>query len=146
MALRGNPLDAYKKSATTTATPGQLVLMLYDGIIRFCRLALTGFDKDDPAERIATINDNIIRAQDIIYELIQSLDHKQGADVAGNFLQLYDYCERRLHESNMNKTPDGIEATIQHISELRNAWAMMLERGGQPMTQEEFQSLTQSAG
>lgn len=144
MGLRGNPLDAYKRSATTTATPGQLVLMLYDGIIRFCQNALDGIEIEDIGERNAVVNNNIVKAQNIIYELIQSLNHDEGGDVAGNFLQLYDYCERLLHESNMNKDADGLRRAIWHFSELRNAWATMLDRGGQPMTREEFDALSQA--
>lgn len=144
MGSRGNPLDAYKKSAATTATPGQLVLMLFDGVIRFTRLALTGFEIDDPATRFRTINDNIIRAQDIIFELIQSLNHKDGGEVSRNFLKLYDYCERRLHTSNMEKSPEGLHQVIHHFGQLRDAWAMMLDRGGQPMSPEEYKVMSQN--
>src|SRR5215468_7180075 len=65
---RSNPWKSYREVATQTAPRGQLVLMLFDGALRFLDRALMGFSKDDPAEFNQTISNNIIRAQDIIGE------------------------------------------------------------------------------
>ncbi len=138
IALNKNPFQAYKTTSLTTATPGQLVLMLFDGVIRFCHQAERGFNIEDPSEKNVQINANILKARNIILELSNCLDHKQGGDVSQNFLRLYEYCDRRLNEINMKKKPDGLKEVINHFSGLRSAWSTMLERGGSPMSESEF--------
>ena len=76
------PLRSYQTIATQTAPPGQLVLMLYEGAIRFLERALAGFQHEDPLEFNETINNNVIRAQDILNELSNSLDLHQGGALA----------------------------------------------------------------
>jgi flagellar protein FliS len=126
---KASPLGSYQKIATQTAPPGQLVLMLYDGGIRFLERALAGFEYQDPLEFNSTINNNIIRAQEIISQLNHSLDLAQGGELAATLRRLYVYMDRRLTQSNVTKSPDGIHDTLQRLGELRNAWSGML---GQP--------------
>jgi flagellar protein FliS len=102
--------------------------MLYDGAIRFLERSLGGFTKDDPAEFNSTINNNIIRAQDIINELNSSLNLEAGGEVALNLRQLYVYFDRRLTESNVRKEQAGIKEVIARLTVLRDAWATMLSR------------------
>lgn len=118
--------QSYKKVSTHTAPPGQLVLMLYDGALRFLERALSAFENDDPLEFNQTINNNLLRAQNILHELNQSLDIQQGGELAMTLRRLYDYMDRRLTESNLKKVPDGITETIQRLTVLRNAWHEML--------------------
>src|ERR1700761_4608028 len=100
MTPRNNPWQSYRKVATQTATPGQLVLMLYEGAISFLEKGLVGFSYTDPLEFNQTISNNILRAQAIIFEMNARLDMKQGGDVAENFRRLYVYFHRRLQEAN----------------------------------------------
>ncbi|HEV7928072.1 MAG TPA: flagellar export chaperone FliS [Verrucomicrobiae bacterium] len=130
MMSRNKPWDSYRKVATQTATPGQLVLMLYDGALRFLDKAQAGFEYEDPKHFNETINNNILRAQAIIHELNASLDMKAGAEVASNFRSLYNYFYRRLTEANHTKQKAPLEEVISHIRELRDSWAEMLRRGG----------------
>src|SRR5882672_12490524 len=122
-----NPWQSYRKVAAQTAPPGQLVLMLYDGAIRFLHGAQSGFSKDDPAESNSLINNNILRAQQIIRELNYCLNMDLGGELAVQLRRLYDYFDRRLQESNTKKEPSGIVEVIDRLSELRDAWAAMLE-------------------
>ena len=69
---RSQPWNSYKKIATQTASPGQLVLMLYDGAIRFLEKSLAGFQFDDPLEFCTTVHNNLQRAQAIINEMNRS--------------------------------------------------------------------------
>lgn len=124
--------QSYRQVATQTASPGQLVLLLYNGIIRFLEQARTGFSIDDPKEFNETINNNIQRAQGIIHEMSQSLNMAEGGDFAQRMRGLYDYFDRRLQESNMAKTEPGILEVIKHVTVLRDAWAEMLQRGSVP--------------
>ena len=128
----GNPWQSYRVVATQTASPGQLVLMLYDGAIRFLNKALIGFDLDDPLEHNQTINNNIIRAQDIINELNLSLNMAAGGQFAQTLRDLYGYFDRRLQESNIQKEQTGIREVIQRLTVLRDAWAEMLSKSGDP--------------
>lgn len=125
-----NPWQSYRQVATRTASPGQLVLMLYEGAIRFLGLAQAGFDLDDPVELNTAVNNNIIRAQEIIRELDYSLDMAQGGELAQQLRRLYDYFDRRLLESNMQKDPEGVAEVIQRVGVLRDAWADMLQQRG----------------
>lgn len=124
--------NSYRRVATQTAPPGQLVLMLYDGTLRFLERALTGFDKDDPAEFHETISNNVLRAQEIIHELARSLNLAVGGDLARHLEGLYDYFDRRLMESNVRKEEVGIRDVINRITTLRNAWAAMLNGHAAP--------------
>jgi len=93
--------QSYRQVATQTAAPGQLVLMLFDGAILFLERALVGFSSDDPLEHNMTVNNNILRAQAIVNELNLSLDMPRGGEFSRNMRRLYDYMDRRLHESKL---------------------------------------------
>ena len=121
-------MQSYRQVATRTASPGQLVLMLYEGAIRFLEHAQTGFSQDDPVEANTTVHNNILRAQEIIRELDFSLNVTEGGELAFQLRRLYDYFDRRLQESNLNKEPAGISEVIKRLSVLRDAWASMLQK------------------
>lgn len=121
--------QSYRQVATQTASPGQLVLLLYNGIIRFLEQARLGFGLDDPKEFNEAINNNIQRAQAIIHEMDQSLNMAEGGEFAARMRSLYDYFDRCLQESNMHKTEKGIVEVLKHVTILRDAWSEMLQRG-----------------
>lgn len=125
-----NPWQSYRQVATRTASPGQLVLMLYEGAIRFLERAQAGFQLEDPVEYNTTINNNILRAQDIIRELDFSLNVAEGGELALQLRRLYDYFDRVLLEANLRKDPRGIGEVIERIGVLRDAWATMLAKQG----------------
>jgi flagellar secretion chaperone FliS len=127
--------QSYRQVATHTASPGQLVLLLYDGLLRFLEQARHGFAQDDPQEFNEAIHNNLQRAQAILNEMNQSLNMTAGGEFATRLRALYDYFDRRLHESNMRKTEDGISEVFKHVTVLRDAWAEMLQRGGSAATE-----------
>jgi flagellar protein FliS len=124
---RRNTWESYRQIATQTASPNQLVLMLYDGAIRFLERARLGFLEEDPLEYNRTINNNVLRAQDIINELNRSLDMSKGGEFSTNMRRLYTYLDRRLQESNERKDEEAIKEVINRVTVLRDAWAQMLE-------------------
>ncbi len=126
-----NPWQSYRQVATRTASPGQLVLMLYEGAIRFLDRAQAGFQLEDPVELNTTVNNNIIRAQEIIRELDCSLNLDQGGELAVQLRRLYDYFDRILLESNIRKDPKGVIEVIARLGVLRDAWATMLRKQGE---------------
>ena len=129
MLQRNNPWQSYRKVAIQTASPGHLVLMLYDGAIRFLERGLTGFDYQDPAQFNQTISNNIIRAQAIIREMNARLDMEQGGEISENFRRLYNYFNRRLQQANFKKKKEPIEEVLGHLREIRDSWAEMLSQG-----------------
>ena len=122
-----NPWTSYQKVAAQTATPGQLVLMLFEGALRFLDRAHDGFLLEDPAERNTTIHNNVQRTQDILHELNMALDLSQGGELALTLRALYEYMDRKLMESNVQKDARGIIEVRHRISVLRDAWAGMLQ-------------------
>uniref|UniRef100_A0A7C1F3Z3 Flagellar secretion chaperone FliS n=1 Tax=Ammonifex degensii TaxID=42838 RepID=A0A7C1F3Z3_9THEO len=126
-AERNNLQDRYLHAAVTTAPPGRLLLMLYDGAISFLSQAIEVLEARDYEEA----NRLIIRAQDIIAELISALDMKY--EIAHSLYQLYDYFNRRLIEANVKK--DAVPATeVQgYLKELREIWARVVADVGPGM-------------
>ena len=127
---RQNPWQSYRNTAIRTASPGQLVLMLYDGAIRFLETSLTGFNYKDPLEFNLTIHNNVQRAQAIIRELNIRLNMEKGGEISENFRRLYNYFDRRLNEGNIRKRKEPIQEVTDRLRELRDSWAEMLQKGG----------------
>jgi len=127
-----NPWKSYRQVATQTAPPGQLILMLFDGALRFLDRGLAGFDCKDPGEANMTIHNNFQRALDIIRELNRAVNSEQGGECAETFRKLYDYFERKIIESNVRKNPEGVREVVKHLTILREAWATMLVGQGVP--------------
>ncbi|MSU83939.1 MAG: flagellar export chaperone FliS [Pedosphaera sp.] len=126
MRYNTNPWLSYRQVATKTATPGQLVLMLFDGALRFLDKALVGFDLDDPLDSNLAINNNILKAQEILRELNMSLNMEKGGEFATTMRRLYNYYDLQLSQSNLRKDPSGVELVIRLLSVIRGAWAEML--------------------
>ena len=130
-----NPWRSYQQVATQTASPGQLVLMLYDGALRFLEQARRGFAHEDPLDFNLTINNNLLRAQAIINELNLCLDMEAGGEFSATMRRLYNYFDAQLQQSNQHKTVEGINEVSARLTVLRDAWAEMLRQqssGGEP--------------
>jgi flagellar protein FliS len=121
-----NPWSSYRRIATQTAPPGQLVLMLFDGALLSLERALLGFGYQDIGQRNSTIHNNLRRSVDIIRELNSSLDVEAGGQLAETLRNLYTYFEHRLVESNLKKSRQGIDEVIPMLRDLRDAWFKML--------------------
>ena len=124
----GNGLKSYRQISLETAPPGNLVLMLYDGALRFLGQARAGFDLEDPLERNQTIHNNVVKTQNILEELGITLNLEAGGELAETLRDLYLYMGGRLMESNFNKDPEGIDEVLERLSVIRDAWATMLEQ------------------
>lgn len=118
----------YRANAVLTASPGQLVLMLYDGALRALALAQVAFASADEPRRIETIHQQLMKAQNILHELQDGLNLEAGGDVARTLQQLYDYHGRRLFEANLRKQAEPVIEVERLLRELRDAWAEMLTR------------------
>jgi len=130
MANPRNKLKSYTKVACETAPPGQIVLMLFDGILRFLDSACEGFKEPNPIRRNETINNNLLKAQAIVTELQSSLDMKVEGNLPMTLYRLYDYFTRELNEANRSKTQQPIDNIVPFVKELRDGWAEMLTKQG----------------
>ena len=117
----------YRANAILTASPGQLVLMLYDGALKAMALAREAFaiPDEDPC-RIEAINTQLLKAQAILQELQGGLNLEAGGEFARTMYRLYDYHNRRLLEANMRKQVEPMLEVERLVRELRDAWAQML--------------------
>jgi flagellar protein FliS len=123
--MNANPLAAYRETRVKTASPGQLVVMLYDEAIKQCDIAvdlLGGGHKPKP-ERIERINAALGKVQDIVTELMASLDFDQGGEIAQDLFALYVWFGREILESNISKDASKIKSVRSMLGELRGAWA-----------------------
>lgn len=111
-----NAANAYKNSKILTASPAELTLMLYDGAVKFCNIALMALEKNDYEKT----SENLIKAQKIINEFRSTLDFKYP--VAKDFDVVYEYIHRRLVEANLKKDPEIINEALGRIKEMRETW------------------------
>jgi flagellar protein FliS len=125
---RPSKYQAYQAGAVFTASPAQLVLMLFDGAIKFINISLEGFKNQDPLEFNLTIHQNIQKAQAIIRELKACLDPEKGPEFADKMTALYNYFDRRLQDGNIKKDAEPIEEVKRHLQILRDAWKEMMQK------------------
>lgn len=119
-----NAAAAYKDSKILTATPEERTLMLYEGAIKFCNIALMALEKGD----IVKANTNIIKTEKIITEFRSTLDFKYP--VAKDFDIVYDYIYRRLVDANIKKDTEILAEALDYIRQMRDTWkeAMIISR------------------
>ncbi len=119
--------QTYRANAVLTASPGQLVLMLYDGALKSLAIARDAFTRpvEDP-RRIEVINTHLLKAQTILAELQGGLNMEAGGEFARTLDRLYDYHNRRLLEANLRKQVEPVIEVERLVRELRDAWAEML--------------------
>ena len=117
---------AYANNKVTTATPADLVLMLYEGAIKFCNIAIVAIENKD----IEKAHKNIIKAQNIIIEFQACLDYKYAT--AKDFNEVYTYLLARLREANYKKDIEILEEVLKHLRTMRDTWkeVMRLTKNG----------------
>jgi flagellar protein FliS len=121
--------QAYRATAVLTASPGQLVLMLFDGALKSLAIAQDAFSKPvSDRTRYETINKHLLKAQVILAELQGGLNMQEGGEFAQTMHRLYDYHMRRLFEANVRKQVAPVNEVERLVREIRDAWAEMLSR------------------
>ena len=127
-----NALSAYKETRIRTASPGQLIVMLYDEAVKQLDktlelLSLNKSSKQDPS-RIEVIGKAIMKTRDIITELIVSLDFEEGGEIAQNLFALYTWFNKELLEAHIVMDIARIGAVKNQIDELRSAWSGIADK------------------
>ncbi|HHX01626.1 MAG TPA: flagellar export chaperone FliS [Firmicutes bacterium] len=116
-------LQTYKQVQVSTASAGELILMLFDGAIRFANQALSCMEQSD----LAGANDKLLKAQDIVYELIVALNLEVG-EIARNLYRLYMFINQLLIQANVSKDPKLVQQAVGMLTELRTMWHEVVER------------------
>ena len=124
MSTSGSPYQAYKDSSVLTASPEQLVVMLYDGALRFLARSAAAMRAGQPSAAGGSLR----RAQAIIDELLATLDMSAG-EVAERLQSIYVFCTRTLVEAQVESDPVKLDQVCDLLRELRDAWAEIAGTG-----------------
>lgn len=114
---------AYRKTQIETAPPEQLILMLYDGALRFIGQAEEGF----ATKNMEKISNSLVRVQAIFTELMTALNKEKGGEIAINLERIYLFFLERLSEANVKKDPEPMRQIKPLIEDLRNTWAEVIK-------------------
>jgi flagellar secretion chaperone FliS len=118
----GNIAEAYQQVGITTADPGRLVILCYEGAIENLKMAITYYGTgalEKKAEALA-------KALDFIGELNRALDFEKGGEVATSLHVLYNYASRRIMEGDLKRNMKAFDEVIHILTELKSAWEEIL--------------------
>ena len=117
-----NGYNQYLRSKVMTASKAELTLMLYDGAIKFCNMAIMCIEKKD----IPGANTNIKKTEAIIEEFMATLNYKYA--VANDFKNVYEYLHERLVEANLKKDTEILNEVLEHLRGMRDTWKEVMEK------------------
>lgn len=113
---------AYNKNKIMTASPGELTLILYEGAVKFCNIAIVAVEQGD----VQKAHTNIVKVENIIEEFRATLNHKYP--VAEDFEKVYVYIYDRLIEANIKKDKEILEEVLKHLRTMRDAWKEVMKK------------------
>ncbi|HHY64355.1 MAG TPA: flagellar export chaperone FliS [Clostridiaceae bacterium] len=116
-----NAYKQYKENSIFTASPEELTLMLYNGLVKFIMRGMDSIEK----KNIQEANNNIIKAQNIVSEFMNTLDMK--CEISSSLYSIYDYMLRRLVEANVSKDRDILEEVLGFAKVLRDTWEQAMK-------------------
>lgn len=116
-----NAFAQYNNNKILTASPAELTLMLYEGAIKFCNIAIVGIEQGN----IQKTHDNIMKTQRILEEFQITLNHKY--EVAKDFDAVYSYLIKRLREANVKKDTAVLEEVLGHLRTMRDTWKEVMQ-------------------
>lgn len=119
---------AYANNKILTASPAELVLMLYEAAIKFTNIAISAVEitEEHPSKEIEKAHENILKVERIIEELQLSLDKKYP--VAQDFDNVYQYIQQRLIDANISKDKEVLEEILKHLRKMRDTWKEVMKR------------------
>jgi flagellar protein FliS len=112
----------YNNSKVLTASPAELTLMLYEGAIKFCNIAIMAVEKKD----VQKAHTNIVKVENIVNYLQSTLDMKYP--VSQDFDRIYVYLQQRLTQANMKKDPEILNEVCEHLRSLRDTWKEVMAK------------------
>lgn len=126
--VKRNPFQAYRRTQIETASKEQLLLMLYDGAIHYLKRAKMKMQEPPNEESLTEKTNLILKAQDIILELMAALDMENGGDLTRQLFRLYEYMNYRLNQANIRREIPAVEEVITLLSDLRATWDEAIQR------------------
>lgn len=121
MAMVGNPYAKYQNSKVLTASPAELTLMLYEGIIKFINMAITAIEEKD----IPKANTNIIKAERVVDHLSATLNDKYP--VSKDFQNIYDCIMQALLQGNVKKDIEELKRALEYARMIRDTWKEVMK-------------------
>ena len=121
-----NRLNAYKETHIRTASGGKLIILIYDEAVRQLNYAIEILEGGDP--KLDAVSNAIIKTQDLITELMVSLDFEKGGEIAGNLFSLYMFFNKQLMEANVNKDVSILKKVHTYVADLRDAWQQVITK------------------
>lgn len=118
--------SAYQNNKIMTASPAELTLMLYEGAIKFCNIAIMGIEHND----VQKAHTNITKVEAIIEEFRSTLDFKYP--VAKDFDEVYKYLYDRLVQANLRKDKEIMEEVLKHLRTMRDTWKEVMKQSKHP--------------
>ncbi len=119
-----NARDTYKNNSVNTASKEKLLIMLVDGAVKFCKIAKLAFKTNN----IKEIHTNLVKAQDIFYELIITLDTDKGGVWAENLRSIYTFVIDRLSRCNIEKNEAILDEVLPIVQDISNMWNEVYEK------------------
>lgn len=130
MNVTSNPVSAYRQTTVKTAGQGKLIVMLYDETIRQIDKAMELMQAK--SKNIEQIHNALVKAQDVVTELMVGLDFERGGEIAKNLLSIYIYVNERLRDSNFKKVIPPAQEARTIMAELRTAWSQLANQAPAP--------------
>lgn len=121
--MKNNAYQKYKNTSVQSASREKLLLMLYEGAIRFTKLAIKACEENKISER----GINIGKTYDIILELNNTLDHQVGGEIAANLEQLYMFMTEQLTSANIKGEKEPLEEVLKILTMLHSGWKEAIE-------------------
>lgn len=110
--------NVYKNNSVNYASKEQLLLMLVDGAVKFAKIGRQAIIE----KNIPRAHENIVKTQDIFYELMATLDTAKGGEWAKNLYNVYDFVVKRLIDANMKKSIEIMDEILPVIENVRDTW------------------------
>ena len=119
--LKNSGYAAYANNKIMTASKAELTLMLYEGAIKFCNIAIAAVEEHD----IEKAHTNIVKVERIIEEFQSTLNYKYS--VANDFNNVYVYLQERLSQANIKKDKEILEEVLKHLRTMRDTWKEVMK-------------------
>jgi flagellar secretion chaperone FliS len=117
-----NIAQSYRSAQINTASPGQRVVLMYEGLVRELKKSKEALAGSKTAKEIENAHNALSLSQKIILELRLALDLENGGEIAENLKDLYDFWTAQLSNANTEKNPDLVTPVISMAEELRDTW------------------------
>jgi len=114
----------YQSMQILSAKPEKLILMLYDGAIRFIQQGIKAMEEN----KIELAHNNLLRSQNIMVELMASLNFEKGGELAVNLFRIYEFMHYTLVQANVKKEAEQLTRVAEQLKMLRESWSQALKK------------------